>query len=180
MTNSLAALSSATLSHWATSKSSAIRSIRSISALHWQRHAVVHTTASQLASCSRTPWGKSKAENELLYQDRGSNLRVVLEITYERGCAKPWSERETKKNTIFMTLFISRTRMLVPGCFIIVYYFFYFFFLLKRERPTYKCWLYAVLSGGSWLSLAGFGCIVHMCVLSYAEYFLFGLEYCKA
>lgn len=34
-----------------------------------------------------------------------------------------------QKNTIFMTLFISRTRMLIPGCFIIVYYV----FLLKRE-----------------------------------------------
>jgi hypothetical protein len=51
--------------------------------------------------------------------------------------------------------------MLVPGCFIIVYYV----FLLGRETPTFKRWLYAVLSGGSWLSLAGIGCIVHVCAL---------------
>lgn len=61
-----------------------------------------------------------------------------------------------------MTLFISWTRMLVPGCFIIVYYVFSF----EERDQRLNVGFTLVLSGGSWLSLAGFGCIVHVCMYS--------------
>lgn len=55
--------------------------------------------------------------------------------------------------------------MLVPGCFIIVYYVFFFFSFEERDRRL-NVGFTLLLSGGSWLSLAGFDCIVHVCVYS--------------
>lgn len=65
-----------------------------------------------------------------------------------------------------MTLFISRTMMLVPGCFIIVYYVPFFFIDFGEKCRRLNVGFMQFFSGGSWLSLASVAscmCVLFIC-----------------